>query len=200
MKARTKARIGGLGALFAVVVAAQSGSNLPQPPSGFTLSKDGGVYAMYRSSGAGDGWAAEKKNDLPAVCFSTVPKKASLSIGWMKATPYQATYLAQLAKQPEEPAHDAGGYFGTHDAPDGKSQFKGGVLTWRKLTWRSGEVMDDRNHCPGKTVVTYNATWQGYASSKSLTVTLTDYYGDKSAAEGALNQAIDGLIAAAGGK
>jgi hypothetical protein len=179
---------------------AQSGSTVPPMPAGFSANPNGGIFSMYRSAGAGDGWSAERPNNIPPPCFSTVPKKASLDLGWMKTSPYQATVLAQQAKQPEDPAHDSGGNFGVHDAPDGKSQYKGGVLTWRKLTWRSGEVIDDRNHCPGKTLDTYSAMWQGYVPVKSLTITLSNFYGGKVEAENLMSLLVDELVVSAKGK
>ncbi len=172
---------------------------MPPLPAGFTPTADADMYSGFRDAGMGDGASGERVNRFPSACFGTIPNKSKLVYLWLKTnTDFQST-LAELAKTPEDPpSHQE--ILGVDNAPDGKSEHKGGVLIWRKLTWSPGPMIDDGNHCPGKTVITYTVTWEGLAAGRRLSVSLSSYYGDKQSAQRIIDRLIDGLMRIANAK
>jgi len=166
----------------------------PQLPAGFTVDTTvASTYAMYAKSGMGGGNAGTKKNELPERCFSSAPQKASLTMGWMRLGPMPPSMNMNENnfKQPESATSKMG--FVSLDEPGGKEWLNGGVLSWRKLTWTSGETSDDKFHCPGKQVTAYTASWVYYKPGNKgaqYTVSLQSYLGSKNEAKAVMQEAI----------
>jgi hypothetical protein len=136
----------------------------------------------WRAAGMGDGKQGEKKNQLPK-CFG-VPAKASLGYSWM-AGGQQFIIDAQL-RQPEDPQRDVAGFL---EEPAGKSAYSGGMIVFRKTTFHATIGIDMKGECGG-TIEGWSVNWQGVVNGKMLAISLLNYYGSRTEAQGV----VDGLI------
>jgi hypothetical protein len=110
----------------------------------------------------------------PNVNFpqSFVDQGIHLNCTWMQ-NPAAQQVLSMLVQAPEEPMQDLQGQ---RDEPCGKRDFKGGVLSCRKITipWIGlGQ---------GPDLITYNISWLGADSTGLVGVTVDHFYGDQNTA------------------
>jgi hypothetical protein len=105
-----------------------------------------------------------------------------LGVSWMP-NPMAATTVDMLAKQPEDPAGQSMGV--TRSEPAGKQRYRGGVLTWRKITtpWvGSGDAPD---------LVTWDGSWVGAGSGGLIGVSVGFFVGSKEAALALIDGVLD---------
>jgi len=109
-----------------------------------------------------------------------------LGASWM-ANPMAATSLDMIAKQPEEPGGQVVGS-ATREEPAGKSPYRGGVLTWRKviIPWIGGGSAPD--------LVTWRGSWVGAGSGGLLGVSISNFVGSKEEALSLITGVIDKII------
>jgi len=181
-----------LGVLLGAAALSAAGQSLPPLPSGFQADPNlAQVQAPMRAAGTGDGTSGKKSNDNMSPCFSD--PKVSLGYGWM-LNPAAKTMVEMLLKAPEDPAvRSPAGYL---DEPDGKRDYQGGVLEWRKQTW----PVISGHPCKDSQVVFYQAKWTGYAGNKMISIGIYNLYNSKGQGQTWIDGYIGKLTAALGSK
>lgn len=157
-------------------------ATLPAPPGGYKVDEGyAQMMAMYKSLGA-DGVSATKPNDGWPQCFVDPKVRLGYNIG---LTPGSQANIDMMLKAPEEPATEKNNL---KDEPAGKQGYKGGVITWRKWSYR---VIG--SNCGHEWVVVWNASWAGMVGKKMGAVGLGNYYGDRSGAQQIMDTYIDAV-------
>lgn len=163
-----------LGVTMAMAAQAQIPPAAQVLPSGFKVISEMNQPNMIMFEGT-----------KPNVNFpkSHMDQGIRLGASWM-ANAMAATSVDMIAQQPEEPGGQSMGS-ATREEPAGKSRYRGGVITWRKVTipWiGSGKAPD---------LVTWKGSWVGTGSGGLLGASISNFVGSKEEALALINGVID---------